>query len=72
MIDLTHGILMFFFGTSITFIGFLIAFLIINYNHKAEKKKLVKVVSLKIYRWCILNFLNVVYCELRLFFMFIK
>jgi|TARA_B100000925_G_C21916497_1_gene433869 hypothetical protein len=42
MIDLTHGILMFFFGTSITFIGFLIAFLIINYNHKAEKKKLVK------------------------------
>ena len=42
MIDLQHGVLMFFLGTSITFIGFFIAFLVINYNHKAEKKKLKK------------------------------
>mgnify|MGYP003128702968 CR=1 FL=1 len=42
MIDLQHGLMMFFFGGIITFIGFFIAFLVINYNHKTEKKKLKK------------------------------
>ena len=39
MLDLEHGILMFIFGTSITFIGFFIAFLVINYNQRKELKK---------------------------------
>ena len=42
MIDLQHGFLMFALGTTITFIGFFIAFLVINYNQKVEKKKLKK------------------------------
>ena len=37
--DLQHGILLFFIGCSATFIGFFIAFLIINYNMKKSKKK---------------------------------
>ena len=37
--DLTHGILMFFIGCSITLIGFFIAFLVINYNLSKEYKK---------------------------------
>ena len=37
-----HGLLMFFMGMTITIIGFFIAFLVINYNHKTEKKKLKK------------------------------
>ena len=37
--DLTHGILMFFIGCSITFIGFFIAFLVIRYNLSKEMKK---------------------------------
>ena len=36
------GIGMFFYGMTITFIGFFIAFLVINYNQKANKKKQVK------------------------------
>ena len=36
------GIGMFFYGMTITFIGFLIAFLVINYNHKQERKKHLK------------------------------
>ena len=34
-----YGILMFFYGMTITFIGFFIAFLVINYNQKQEAKK---------------------------------
>ena len=37
--DLTHGILMFFMGCSITLIGFFIAFLVIRYNLSKEMKK---------------------------------
>tara|TARA_Y100000401_G_C8176791_1_gene151986 strand:- start:133 stop:324 length:192 start_codon:yes stop_codon:yes gene_type:complete len=36
------GIGMFFYGMTITFIGFLIAFLVINYNQKQERKKHLK------------------------------
>ena len=39
MIDLEHGILMFIFGVSFTLLGFFIAFLVINYNHRKEQKK---------------------------------
>jgi len=39
MLDLEHGILMFIFGTSITLIGFFIAYLVIMYNYKKKKKK---------------------------------
>ena len=39
MLDLEHGILMFIFGTSITLIGFFIAYLVIMYNYKKEQKK---------------------------------
>ena len=38
MLDLEHGILMFIFGTSITLIGFFIAYLVIMYNYKKEQK----------------------------------
>ena len=37
--DLQHGILLFFIGCSVTFIGFFIAFLVINYNRKKDKEK---------------------------------
>ena len=37
-----HGFGMFFLGCTITFIGFFIAFLIINYNQKLERKKRIK------------------------------
>jgi len=37
--DLTHGILMFFMGCSITIIGFFIAFLVVRYNLSKEMKK---------------------------------
>ena len=36
------GIGMFFYGVTITIVGFLIAFLVINYNQKQERKKQVK------------------------------
>ena len=39
MLDLEHGILMFIFGTSITLIGFFIAYLVIMYNYKKEQKR---------------------------------
>ena len=39
MLDLEHGILMFIFGTSITLIGFFIAYLVIMYNYKREQKR---------------------------------
>ena len=38
--DSTHGILLFFIGCTVTFVGFFIAFLLINYNKKKELKKL--------------------------------
>ena len=37
--DLAHGLLFAFIGCSITFIGFFIAFLVINYNQRKELKK---------------------------------
>ena len=39
MFDLTHGILFFIIGCSITLIGLFIAFLVINYNLSKEYKK---------------------------------
>ena len=36
------GIGMFFFGMTITMIGFFIVFLVINYNQKLERKKRIK------------------------------
>ena len=36
------GIGMFFYGMTITFIGFLIAFLVINYNQKLERRRRIK------------------------------
>ena len=39
MFDLTHGILFFFIGCSMTLIGFFIAFLVINYNLSKQYKK---------------------------------
>ena len=39
MLDLEHGILMFIFGTSITLIGFFIAYLVIMYNYKNQQKR---------------------------------
>ena len=39
MLDLEHGILMFIFGTSITLIGFFIAYLVIMYHYKKEQKR---------------------------------
>ena len=36
------GIGMFFFGMTITLIGFTIVFLVINYNQKQERKKQIK------------------------------
>ena len=39
MFDLTHGILFFLIGCSMTLIGFFIAFLVINYNLSKEYKK---------------------------------
>ncbi len=37
--DFEHGLLMFFMGMTITIIGFLIAFLVINRVHKKSIKK---------------------------------
>ena len=37
--NLQHGLLFGFLGCVVTFIGFSIAFLIINYNMKKDKKK---------------------------------
>ena len=37
--DLQHGLLFGFLGCVVTFIGFSIAFLIINYNIKKDKEK---------------------------------
>ena len=34
-----YGVGLFFLGMTITFIGFFIAFLVVNYNEKVERKK---------------------------------
>ena len=39
MLDLQSGLLMGFLGCTITFVGFFIAFLVINYNQRQETKK---------------------------------
>ena len=38
--DITHGISLFFLGCTVTFVGFFITFLVIDYNRKKELKKL--------------------------------
>jgi hypothetical protein len=38
--DITHGLLLFFIGCTVTFLGFFMAFLVINYNKKKELQKL--------------------------------
>ena len=38
--DTQHGILLFVIGCTVTFLGFFIAFLIINYNRKKEKERI--------------------------------
>ena len=37
--DFSHGIGLFFIGTSTTIVGFFIAFLVINYNRKKQKQR---------------------------------
>ena len=37
--DFEHGILMLIIGCTVTLIGFFIAFLVINYNIKKQKRK---------------------------------
>ena len=38
--DFSHGILLFVIGCTVTFVGFFMAFLVINYNKKKELKRL--------------------------------
>ena len=38
LMDVTHGILLFFIGCTLTFVGFFMAFIVINYNRKKEKE----------------------------------
>ena len=38
--DFEHGILMFIIGCTATFVGFFIAFLIINHNKKKEEERI--------------------------------
>ena len=40
--DFAHGLLMGVFGCLATFVGFFIAFLVINYNQRQERKKHLK------------------------------
>ena len=40
--DFEHGLLMGIFGCLATFVGFFIAFLVINYNKKKEEEKIKK------------------------------
>ena len=39
MFDITHGLIFFLIGCSMSIIGFFIAFLVINYNLSKEYKK---------------------------------
>ena len=43
--DFSHGIGLFFLGTSLTITGFFIAFLVINYNQKKQKQKVLNLLS---------------------------
>jgi len=45
--DLEHGILFLFIGCTVTFVGFFIAFLVINYNKKKELQKLKEIENRK-------------------------
>ena len=38
--DISHGLLLGFLGCIVTFLGFFMAFLVINYNKKKELKRL--------------------------------
>ena len=40
LMDIEHGISLFFIGCTVTFVGFFTAFLIINYNKKKELQRL--------------------------------
>ena len=40
MMNFEHGILMFIIGCTATFVGFFIAFLVINYNKKKEEERI--------------------------------
>ena len=37
--DIAHGLGLFFIGCTVTFVGFFIVFLVINYNNKINKKR---------------------------------
>ena len=45
--DFSHGISLFLIGCTVTFLGFFIAFLIINYNKKKELQKLQEIENRK-------------------------
>ena len=45
--DFSHGISLFLIGFTVTFLGFFIAFLIINYNKKKELQKLQEIENRK-------------------------
>mgnify|MGYP007101029812 CR=1 FL=1 len=40
LMDITHGISLFFLGCTVTLVGFFTAFLVINYNKKKEEEKI--------------------------------
>ena len=40
LMDITHGISLFFLGCTVTVIGFFTAFLVINYNKKKEEERI--------------------------------
>jgi len=40
LMDFTHGILFFIIGCTVSFLGFFIAFLVINYNRKKEEERI--------------------------------
>ena len=45
--DFSHGILLFVIGCTVTFVGFFMAFLVINYNKKKELQKLKEIENRK-------------------------
>ena len=49
LMDFTHGILFFFIGCTVTFVGFFIAFLVINYNKRKEEEKIREQNKLKVH-----------------------
>jgi len=40
LMDFQHGILFFIIGCTVSFLGFFIAFLVINYNRKKEEERI--------------------------------